>query len=47
MADGNFSKITEFTVLTSEFKKGDIEDREFMMEIWGEGEIENDYYFTK
>jgi len=47
IGDGTFSQITEFTVLTSEFEKGEIEDRDFMMEIWGEGEIVKDYYFTK
>lgn len=47
IGDGTFSQITEFTVLTSEFEKGDIEDKDFMMEIWGEGEIVKDYFFTK
>ena len=47
IGDGTFSQITEFTVLTSEFEKGNIEDRDFMMEIWGEGEIVKDYYFIK
>ena len=46
-ADGTFSQITEFTVFTSEFEKGEIEDKEFMMELWGESEIVTDYYFTK
>lgn len=44
-ADGTFSRITEFTVLTSELEKGDIEDTEFMMELWSEGKIVTDYYF--
>ena len=47
MANCTFSQITEFTVLTSEFEKGNIEDISFMMELWGEGEIVKDYYFTK
>jgi len=47
VADGTFSQITEFTVLTSEFKKGKIKDSEFMAKLWGVGEIVNEYYFTE
>ena len=47
IGDGDFSQITEFTVSTSEFEKGDINDREFMMKLWGESEMLNKYYFNE
>jgi len=46
-ANGTFSQITEFEVLTLNFDKGEISDRDFMLNLWGEGEIVNDYYFVK
>jgi len=47
IGDGDFSQITGFTVSTSEFEKGDINDREFMMKLWGESEIFNQYYYDE
>jgi hypothetical protein len=43
--DGNFSQITQFTVLTSKFEKIDEFDQKQMFSLWEEGEIIRDYYF--
>ena len=44
-ADNKFSQIAEFTVLTSELEKGEIEDKDFMMKIFGESKIIKYYYY--
>ena len=45
--EGTFSQITEFTIHSSAIKDVDVSDTERMIEedIWGEGDIVNDYYY--
>lgn len=43
--DGNFSQITEFTVLSSVFNEIDQFDQKKMFGLWENGDIVRDYYF--
>lgn len=43
--DGNFSQITEFTVLSSAFNEIDQFDQKQMFGLWKNGDIVRDYYF--
>lgn len=43
-ADGNFSQITKFQVVTEE--QIDTDDYDQMMSLWEEGEIIRDYFYV-
>lgn len=45
--DGNFSQITEFEIPESKLESIDLSDTGRMLEedVWGSGEIINDYYY--
>lgn len=47
VGDGTFSQITEFEIPESKLKNVELSDTERMLEedIWGSGEIINDYYY--
>lgn len=47
VGDGNFSQITEFEIPESKLEGVELSDTERMLkeDIWGSGEIVNDYYY--
>jgi len=49
VADGTFSQITEFQISEEAMQDIELSDTKRMLEedIWGSGEIINDFYYTK